>query len=119
MAGLVLISCLWSSSIRLLSIKDAIGRGRAVVTIVDVAFGLAPQVVVITVVVGVDDAVHHVVSILVLDISGESLIRLTGVAIVVFCWNRIVSSPLNVRVETSPVLGAGKCTVSSPSSAVL
>ncbi len=90
------------------------------VTIVDVAFGLAPQVVVITVVVGVDDAVHHVVIILVLDISGEGLMRLTGVAIVVLCcWNRIVSSPLNVGSVTSPVSGVGKCPVSPPSSAVL
>ncbi len=112
-----MISCLWSSSILDWSIKDAIGR--AAVTVVDVVFGLAPHVVVITVVVGVDDAVHHVVIILVLDISGEGLMRLTGVEIVVpCCWNKIVSSPMNVGSVTSPVSSVGKRAVSPPSSAV-
>ncbi len=95
------------------------GRGWAVVTIVDVAFGLVPQVVVITVVVGVDDDVTHVVSILVLDISGESLMRLTGVAMLIFCPTWIVSSPFYVRFVTSPGLGARKSVISPPSSAVL
>ncbi len=95
------------------------GRGWAVVTIVDVAFGLVPQVVVITVVVGVDDEVTHVVSILVLDISGESLMRLTGVAMFIFCCIVIVSSPLNERTVTSPGLGARNSAISPPSSAVL
>ncbi len=90
-----------------------------VVTIVDVAFGLVPQVVVITVVVGVDDEVTHVVSILVLDISGESRMRLVGVAMFVWCLIRIVSSPLNDRFETSPGFGFRKSAISPPSSAVL
>ncbi len=95
------------------------GRGWAVVTIVDVALGLVPQVVVITVVVGVDDDVTHVVTILVLDISGESLMRLTGVAMLILCPTWIVSSPLYVRFVTSPGLGARKSDISPPSSAVL